>query len=148
MEVLPIQGRKVHMISLVCARNRVDSEVMLGSLLKQDWAITDVAEEADAVIINTCGFIEAAKEESVQTILEAAELKKNNPELKLVVAGCLTQRYKKQLVTGLPEVDLFIGTDEFPAIANAARDQGPQGRLIPLARVPARNSTARLSVRT
>lgn len=129
MEVLPSQGRKVHLISLGCARNRVDSEVMLGSLLGQDWTITDAPEEADAVIVNTCGFIEAAKEESVQTILEAAELKKNNANLKLVVAGCLTQRYKNQLVSGLPEVDLFIGTDEFPQVAEFLDSQLPKGSL-------------------
>ena len=111
-------GRKVHMISLGCARNRVDSEVMLGTLIGDNWSVTDAAEEADAVIVNTCGFIEPAKEESVNTILEAAELKEQNPDMKLIVAGCLTQRYKKKLVEGLPEVDVFIGTDEFPKIGN------------------------------
>ncbi|MES2746540.1 MAG: 30S ribosomal protein S12 methylthiotransferase RimO, partial [Bdellovibrionota bacterium] len=112
MEVVASPSRKVHLISLGCARNRADSEVMLGSLMSDDWTITDEAEGADTVVINTCGFIEAAKAESVQTILEAAELKKLNPNLKVVVAGCLTQRYKGQLVEGLPEVDLFVGTDE------------------------------------
>ncbi len=129
MEVLPSQGRKVHMISLGCARNRVDSEVMLGSLLEDAWSITDEPDDADALIINTCGFIEAAKEESVQTILDAAELKKANPQLKLVVAGCLTQRYKKQLVSGLPEVDLFIGTDEFSQIADFLQSDLPKGTI-------------------
>ena len=109
--------RKVHMISLGCARNRVDSEVMLGTLMGDHWSVTDEADEADAVIVNTCGFIEPAKEESVNTILEAAELKEKNPDMKLIVAGCLTQRYKKKLVEGLPEVDVFVGTDEFPKIA-------------------------------
>lgn len=129
MEVLPSQGRKVHLISLGCARNRVDSEVMLGSLLQEQWSISEEADGADAVIINTCGFIESAKEESVQTILEAAELKKANPNMKLVVAGCLTQRYKKQLVSGLPEVDLFIGTDEFPEVAQFLEQEFPKGTL-------------------
>lgn len=129
MEVITSQSRKVHLISLGCARNRVDSEVMLGSMLADDWSVTDDADEADAVIINTCGFIEAAKEESVQTILEAAEIKKTKPHMKLVVAGCLTQRYKKQLVDGLPEVDLFIGTDEFPQIANFLTQDLPQGTV-------------------
>ena len=105
------------MISLGCARNRVDSEVMLGTLMGDHWSVTDEADEADAVIVNTCGFIEPAKEESVNTILEAAELKEKNPDMKLIVAGCLTQRYKKKLVEGLPEVDVFVGTDEFPKIA-------------------------------
>ena len=83
-----------------------------------NWSVTDEADEADAVIVNTCGFIEPAKEESVNTILEAAELKEKNPDMKLIVAGCLTQRYKKKLVEGLPEVDVFVGTDEFPKIGN------------------------------
>ncbi|RYZ54845.1 MAG: 30S ribosomal protein S12 methylthiotransferase RimO, partial [Proteobacteria bacterium] len=74
MEVLASPTRKVHLISLGCARNRADSEVMLGSLMSNNYSITDDAEEADTVVINTCGFIEAAKAESVQTILDAAEL--------------------------------------------------------------------------
>jgi ribosomal protein S12 methylthiotransferase len=108
--------RKVHLISLGCARNRVDSEVMLGTMMGKGWKATDVAEEADAIVVNTCGFIASAKEESIDTILNAAELKKAKPDLKLVVTGCLTQRYKTQLAKGLPEVDLFIGTDEFTKI--------------------------------
>jgi ribosomal protein S12 methylthiotransferase len=129
MEVITSQNRKVHLISLGCARNRVDSEVMLGSMLADQWSVTDDAEEADTIIVNTCGFIEAAKEESVQTILEAAEIKKTKPDMKLVVAGCLTQRYKKQLVEGLPEVDLFVGTDEFPQISNYLNQELPQGTV-------------------
>ena len=114
--------RKVHMISLGCARNRADSEVMLGTLMGDQWSVTDDATDADAVIVNTCGFIEPAKEESVNTILEAAELKEKNPDMKLIVAGCLTQRYKKKLVEGLPEVDVFVGTDEFPKIGKILND--------------------------
>jgi ribosomal protein S12 methylthiotransferase len=102
---------------------------MLGSMLADQWSVTDDAEEADTIIVNTCGFIEAAKEESVQTILEAAEIKKTKPDMKLVVAGCLTQRYKKQLVEGLPEVDLFVGTDEFPQISNFLNQELPQGTV-------------------
>jgi ribosomal protein S12 methylthiotransferase len=102
---------------------------MLGSMLADQWSVTDDAEEADTIIVNTCGFIEAAKEESVQTILEAAEIKKTRPDMKLVVAGCLTQRYQKQLVEGLPEVDLFVGTDEFPQIANFLNEELPQGTV-------------------
>jgi ribosomal protein S12 methylthiotransferase len=110
--------RNVHLVSLGCSRNRVDSEVMVGTLLRDGWKSVDDPEKADAVIVNTCGFIASAKEESIDTILSMAELKKNNPELKLIVAGCLTQRYKAQLVKGLPEVDLFIGTDEFSRIGD------------------------------
>lgn len=129
MEVVASPSRKVHLISLGCARNRADSEVMLGSLMSDDWTITEEADGADTVVINTCGFIEAAKAESVQTILEAAELKKQNPNLKVVVAGCLTQRYKGQLVEGLPEVDLFVGTDEFPKIAEFLKQDLPKGTV-------------------
>lgn len=113
---IKVPARKAHLISLGCARNRVDSEVMLGTLLGGGWVSTDVPESADAVIINTCGFIGSAKEESIDTILQATELKKTHPKLKVVVTGCLTQRYKSQLARGLPEVDLFIGTDEFTKI--------------------------------
>ena len=108
---------KVHFISLGCARNRVDTEVMLGTLLDESWQVAEEPDQADVIIINTCGFITAAKEESIDTILSAVEHKKNNPQLIVVVAGCLTQRYKNQLVKGLPEVDLFVGTDEFPRIS-------------------------------
>jgi ribosomal protein S12 methylthiotransferase len=110
--------RKVHLISLGCARNRVDSEVMLGTMMGRGWISTDEPSLADAIVVNTCGFIASAKEESIDTILQAAEMKKTNPELKVVVAGCLTQRYKNQLVKGLPEVDLFVGTDEFTRIGD------------------------------
>ena len=110
-------GLNVHFISLGCARNRVDTEVMIGALQQCDWQVVATPEEAAVVIVNTCGFIGPAKEESIGTILEIAAMKEERPELRLVVAGCLTQRYKEQLATDLPEVDLFIGTDEFPRIA-------------------------------
>ncbi|SME87805.1 30S ribosomal protein S12 methylthiotransferase RimO [Pseudobacteriovorax antillogorgiicola] len=129
MDATASQNRKVHLISLGCARNRVDSEVMLGTLMEQDWTVTQDADDADAVIINTCGFIGPAKEESVNTILEASQLKEKNPNMKVVVAGCLTQRYKTKLVDGLPEVDLFVGTDEFPKIGDFLSQDLPQGTI-------------------
>jgi ribosomal protein S12 methylthiotransferase len=110
------QAKQVHLISLGCARNRVDAEVMLGSLVRDGWQIIDSCEGADAVVVNTCGFIGPAKEESVNAILEAAKFKEQQPNMKLVVSGCLAQRYKRQLAIGLPEVDFFIGTDEFPRL--------------------------------
>ena len=121
--------QKVHLVSLGCSRNRVDSEVMVGTLLRDGWSSVDSPEEADAVVVNTCGFIASAKEESVDTILAMAELKKTNPQLKLIVAGCLTQRYKSQLVKGLPEVDLFIGTDEFSRIGELLANRPAQGSI-------------------
>ena len=104
--------RWVHFITLGCARNRVDSEVMLGTLFSEGWSYCDDPGEAEMIVINTCGFIEASKEESIDTILEMAEYKKH-AAVTLVVAGCLTQRYKNQLVKSLPEVDLFVGSDQF-----------------------------------
>jgi ribosomal protein S12 methylthiotransferase len=121
--------RKVHLVSLGCSRNRVDSEVMVGTLLRDGWSSVESPEEADAVVVNTCGFIASAKEESIDTILSMAELKKSNPDLKLIVAGCLTQRYKSQLAKGLPEVDLFIGTDEFSKISEFLSTETQKGTV-------------------
>ena len=121
--------QKVHLVSLGCSRNRVDSEVMVGTLLRDGWSSVDSPEDADAVVVNTCGFIASAKEESVDTILAMAELKKTNPQMKLIVAGCLTQRYKSQLAKGLPEVDLFIGTDEFSRIGELLANRPAQGSI-------------------
>ena len=116
METPITAPRKVHLISLGCARNRVDSEVMLGTMLGEGWQATQDPGDADAIVVNTCGFIAAAKEESVDTILAATERKQQKPALKVIVTGCLTQRYKTQLAKGLPEVDFFLGTDEFTRI--------------------------------
>lgn len=110
--------RRVHLISLGCPRNLVDSEVMLGGLLERGWQFTAEPKEADAIVINTCGFVNAAKQESVDRIIEAATYKQHNPELKIIVAGCLVQRYRARLRDGLPEVDLFIGTDQFHNLAS------------------------------
>jgi ribosomal protein S12 methylthiotransferase len=102
---------------------------MVGTLLRDGWTSVDDPEQADAVVVNTCGFIASAKEESVDTILSMAEIKKINPALKIVVAGCLTQRYKTQLAKGLPEVDLFIGTDEFSRIGELLESNPQQGSI-------------------
>lgn len=110
-------GKKVHFVSLGCPKNLVDSEIMLGHLIKDGYSVTDNPEEADTVVVNTCGFIGEAKQESISKILEMAELKKAGSLDKLVVAGCLTQRYKDELVEGLPEADLFVGSGEFQNIA-------------------------------
>lgn len=110
--------KKVHFVSLGCPKNLVDSEIMLGHLMKNGYEVTDDTNLADTVVVNTCGFIEDAKKESISKILEMAELKKSAKLQKLVVAGCLTQRYKDELVEGLPEADLFIGSGEFQNIAD------------------------------
>ncbi|MBL7670154.1 MAG: 30S ribosomal protein S12 methylthiotransferase RimO [Bdellovibrionaceae bacterium] len=112
-----MKDSKVHFISLGCPKNLVDSEIMAGTLLGDGFQIVNDESEADTVIVNTCGFIEDSKTESVQRILQMAELKKKGRLKKLVVAGCLTQRYKEDLVEGLPEADLFVGSGEFQNIS-------------------------------
>ncbi|HRO66363.1 MAG TPA: 30S ribosomal protein S12 methylthiotransferase RimO [Pseudobdellovibrionaceae bacterium] len=109
--------KKVHFISLGCPKNLVDSEIMAGTLLKEGFEVVGDESEAETVIVNTCGFIEDSKKESIQRILDMAELKKDGRLEKVVVAGCLTQRYKDDLVEGLPEADLFVGSGEFQNIA-------------------------------
>ena len=106
----------VHMVSLGCPKNRVDSEVMLGHLFGDGYTHVEDAEGADLVIVNTCGFIDEAKEESIDTILEMEELKKSGQCKKLVVAGCLSQRYAPELAKEMPEVDHFIGTGNFESL--------------------------------
>ena len=103
---------KLHLISLGCNKNLVDSEIMLGRL--QNYDITDDISDADVIIVNTCGFIKSAKEESIQTILEMHEARKDGSLL--VVTGCLMQRYKDELIKELPEVDLFTGVADYDKI--------------------------------
>ncbi len=113
--------KKVGLISLGCARNLVDSEVILGSLKKEGFAVSKGLESIDICVINTCAFIGPAREESVDTVLEAGRLKKEGRIKKLVVCGCLPQAYKKNLAKELPEVDLFVGTSDFPKIGELLR---------------------------
>jgi ribosomal protein S12 methylthiotransferase len=114
--------QKFSIVSLGCARNLVDSEVMAGLLQKGQYEMVQEPAEADIVLVNTCGFIEAAKTESIDAILEVARLKEERRISKLVVAGCLSQRYSADLAKELPEVDLLIGTGEVPRIAEILRD--------------------------
>ena len=114
--------QKFNIISLGCARNLVDSEVMAGLLHKNNFEMVREPELADIVLVNTCGFIGAAKEESIDTILDVARLKETGQIKKLIVAGCLSQRYPDELAAELPEVDLFIGTGEVPRIAEILRE--------------------------
>ncbi len=106
-----------HLISLGCAKNLVDSEVMLGSMNAGGWQLAEDPAEADVLLLNTCGFIQAAAEEAIAEIFELIEIKKNNPAARLVVVGCLVQRYREKLAEDLPEVDLFIGTEGAERIA-------------------------------
>src|SRR5437763_970105 len=104
---------RVGLISLGCAKNLVDAEIMLGSLLKSGVEITNDATQADVVIVNTCSFIDSAQEESVDTILESAEVREaNNRGQGLIVSGCLPQRFREELPKLLPEVDAFMGSEQ------------------------------------
>jgi ribosomal protein S12 methylthiotransferase len=114
--------QKFSIVSLGCARNLVDSEVMAGLLQKDQYEMVQEPAEADIVLVNTCGFIEAAKTESIDAILEVARLKEERKISKLVVAGCLSQRYSAELAKELPEVDLLIGTGEVPRIVEILRE--------------------------
>ncbi len=113
------KATKVGVISLGCAKNLVDSEVMLGHLARAGCVFVQDPAEADVILVNTCGFIEAAREESVETILEAAELKKTGRLKRLVVAGCMVQRYADELKNTLPEVDAFIGLDQLDRVVES-----------------------------
>jgi ribosomal protein S12 methylthiotransferase len=112
---------KVGLISLGCAKNLVDSEVMVGALLRDGMELTPEVSDADVVIINTCGFIEAAKKESIDAVLKANELRHTGRCRALIVAGCLPQRYPKDLQRDLLEVDALVGLNEVPQIAQIIR---------------------------
>ena len=102
------------MISLGCAKNLVDAEIMLGSVLERGMQITPHADEADVLVVNTCAFIDSAKEESIEAILEAHQQRGlgKRPNQKLIVSGCMSQRFAAELRVSLPEVDAFIGLDQ------------------------------------
>jgi len=114
---------KVHMVSLGCPKNRVDSEVMLGELANGGYELSSSPESAEVIVVNTCGFIDAAKEESVDTILEMVDFKEKGACQKLVVTGCLSQRYAPELAEEIPEVDHFLGTGNFSEIARVLQGE-------------------------
>ena len=123
-------AEKINIVSLGCARNLVDSEVMAGVLRQAQYEVVSEAAEADIVLVNTCSFIDAAKEESIDAILEVAKLKEEGRLRTLVVAGCLPQRYADDLARELPEVDLFIGTGEVPRIAEILKSHRPNKKRL------------------
>ena len=112
--VIPVPTRKIGMISLGCAKNLVDAEIMLGGALKEGFEITSDPDEADILVVNTCGFIDSAKQESVDAILESDRMRglRSRPGQKIVVSGCLSQRFSSDLAKELPEIDAFIGLDQ------------------------------------
>ncbi|MEG1992353.1 MAG: 30S ribosomal protein S12 methylthiotransferase RimO, partial [Acetivibrio sp.] len=107
---------KILFISLGCDKNLVDSEVMLGLIREKNYEITNNEKEADIVVVNTCCFINDAKEESIETILEMAELKKTANLKALIVTGCLAQRYREEIEEEIPEVDAVVGTTGYERI--------------------------------
>lgn len=113
--------KTVGMVSLGCSKNRVDSELMLGRLADAGFEITPEPRDADAIIVNTCGFIDPAKEESIDALLEMAEFKRTGRAKLLIAAGCLAQRYPDELAQGLPEVDAFVGVRDFDALVDIMR---------------------------
>ena len=131
--------KKVGFISLGCPKNLVDSEVMMGKLKAKGFEITADAGDADTVVVNTCGFIDSAKKESIDAIIEASQLKTTGSAKRLVVAGCLVERYRTELKGELPEVDAFIGTSQIDDILEVC-DPATSTRFLPV--VPIGNQTA------
>ncbi|MEI3014857.1 MAG: hypothetical protein V8T36_09195 [Ruthenibacterium lactatiformans] len=107
----------IALISLGCPKNQVDADVMCHALLERGHTTTADLSEADAIIVNTCGFIESAKQEAIDTILEACSYKEQKPALKVVVTGCLAERYQQEIVKEIPEVDAVVGIGSNAAIA-------------------------------
>src|SRR5262245_4469547 len=115
------KSTKVGFVSLGCPKNLVDSEIMLGTLTQQGYSITSQKEDADVIVVNTCGFIDSAKKESIDAILEMAELKTQGNCKKLVVAGCLAERYRSEIQKEIPEIDFVFGPDELGRVLEAVR---------------------------
>ena len=113
--------RKIHFVSLGCPKNRVDTEVMLGVALGQDFELTADPAEAECIVVNTCGFIGPAKEESIDTILEMGRYKESGNCERLVVSGCLSQRYPEELAKEMPEVDHFLGSSDMLKLGDVLR---------------------------
>src|SRR5439155_24844898 len=118
---------RIYFVSLGCPKNQVDTELMLGQVQAAGHALVQAPDEADVIVVNTCAFIDAAKEESVDTILEMAEYKK-----KLVVTGCLAQRYADELKADIPEIDHILGSADFPSIAKVLK---PGKKKLPVVQV-------------
>ncbi|HKX30431.1 MAG TPA: MiaB/RimO family radical SAM methylthiotransferase, partial [Blastocatellia bacterium] len=119
---------KIGFVSLGCPKNLVDSEVMMGQLKKHGYELTTDHEAAEVIVVNTCGFIQSAKEESINTILEMAELKETANLKRLVVAGCLVERYRQDLLEQLPEIDAVLGTSEIEKIVAAVDPAAAEAR--------------------
>ncbi|MCP4748401.1 MAG: 30S ribosomal protein S12 methylthiotransferase RimO [Desulfobacteraceae bacterium] len=118
---------RVYLESLGCAKNQVDSEVMMARLAEAGWTLTDDPENAETIVVNTCSFIESAADESVDSILELSVYKQQGICTRLIVTGCLPERYREKIAEALPEVDLFLGTGAYERIVEAANGSWNQG---------------------
>src|SRR2546427_2158795 len=132
--------KKIGFISLGCTKNLVDTEVRMGHLKVNGYQITADASEADTVVVNTCGFIDSAKQESIETILEAARLKTEGKATRLIVAGCLVERYRDELKAEMPEVDAFIGTSQTNDILSVC-NPNTNTRSLPVIRLGNQSAT-------
>jgi ribosomal protein S12 methylthiotransferase len=121
------EGQRIYFVSLGCPKNQVDTELMLGQVRAAGHSLVDAPEGADVIVVNTCAFIDAAKEESVDTILEMAQHKQAGGQ-KLVVTGCLAQRYAGELAKDIPEIDHLLGSADFPSLATALGAARPRGK--------------------
>ncbi|MET0387809.1 MAG: radical SAM protein, partial [Polyangiales bacterium] len=124
--------KTIHFVSLGCPKNRVDTEVMLGVSDQAGYELVAEAERAEVIVVNTCGFVEAAKQESIDTIFELAQWKNQGRCQKLVVAGCLSQRYPTELANEMPEVDHFLGSSDMLKLAAVLRADAahPEERVL------------------
>ena len=138
---------KVGLISLGCPKNLVDSEVMLGLARQAGHEVTQDASEAEVLVVNTCAFIDSAKQESVNTILEMARHKKDGACQRLIVTGCLAERYRQELQTEMPEIDAVLGTGEVPDIVRAIAGR-PEGRPLQMASLQGAHSAQPLTFYT
>jgi len=127
--------RKVYFVSLGCPKNRVDSEVMLGAMDQAGHRLVDAPDQAEVIVVNTCGFIDAAKEESIDTILEMAQYKSEGACQKLVVTGCLTQRYPDEVAREIPEIDHILGSADYADIARVVGEVAAKGKKLPVLQV-------------
>jgi ribosomal protein S12 methylthiotransferase len=127
----PAAKKSLYMMTLGCPKNRVDSEVMLGTLAKRGYALVNEPNEAEVIVVNTCAFIGPAKQESIDTVLELAEYKKTGKCSTLVVTGCLSQRYAPELAKQMPEVDHFLGTGAYAQIGDLLAAEAAPREVIP-----------------
>ncbi len=122
--------KKIYIETLGCARNQVDSEQMMGRLVESGWQLTQAPDEANVIVVNTCSFIEKAADESIDTILAMVEYKKSGNCQRLIVTGCLPERYRSQTSTALAEVDIFLGTGAYDQIISAAEGVLKRGTCV------------------